>query len=102
MSHQPPRRRGCATTRLHSFFGLGPAELVIIAIAGLIFIGPDKLLQFSKEAGSVAGKTASGLGDEWSELKNIPEEFQKGLEEGEIEARSRKAKAMKDVGEGEE
>mmetsp|Transcript_7610 Transcript_7610/g.16574 ORF Transcript_7610/g.16574 Transcript_7610/m.16574 type:complete len:174 (-) Transcript_7610:618-1139(-) len=84
-------------TRLRSFFGLGPAELAIIIVAGLVVVGPSKLLDFSREAGSVAGKSASGLGDEWSELKAIPEEFQKGVEEGEIEARSRKAKAMEEV-----
>mmetsp|Transcript_10466 Transcript_10466/g.22165 ORF Transcript_10466/g.22165 Transcript_10466/m.22165 type:complete len:177 (+) Transcript_10466:88-618(+) len=89
-------------TRLQSFFGLGPAELLIIAVAGLVVIGPSKLLQFSKEAGSVAGQTATGFGDEWSELKAIPEEFQKGVEEGEIEARSRKAKVMDEVGGKEE
>ena len=82
------------STRLQSFFGLGPGELILIFLAGLIVIGPSKLLQFSKEAGEVAGKTAAGLGDEWSEIKSIPEEFQKGVEEGEIEARSRKAKVM--------
>lgn len=78
------------TSSLQSFFGLGPAELAIVALSGLVLIGPSKLAQFSKEAGSVAGK----MGDEWSELKSIPEEFQKGVEEGEIEARSRKAKDM--------
>ena len=83
-----------SSTRLQSFFGLGPGELILIFLAGLIVIGPSKLLQFSKEAGEVAGKTAAGLGDEWSEIKSIPEEFQKGMEEGEIEARSRKAKVM--------
>lgn len=71
-------------------------------MAGLVVIGPSKLLQFSKEAGSVAGQTATGFGDEWSELKAIPEEFQKGVEEGEIEARSRKAKVMDGVGGKEE
>ena len=79
-----------SSTHLQSFFGLGPGELILIFLAGLIVIGPSKLLQFSK----VAGKTAAGLGDEWSEIKSIPEEFQKGMEEGEIEARSRKAKVM--------
>ena len=83
-----------SSTRLQSFFGLGPGELILIFLAGLIVIGPSKLLQFSKEAGEVAGKSAAGLGDEWSEIKSIPEEFQKGVEEGEIEARSRKAKVM--------
>jgi len=86
-----------ATTSLPSFFGLGPAELAIVAVAGLVLVGPSKLAEFSKEAGSVAGKTAAGIGDEWSELKSIPEEFQKGVNEGEIEARSRKAKDMEAV-----
>jgi len=88
------------TTRLQSFFGLGPGELILIAIAGLLVVGPTKLLRLSKEAGEVAGKTASGLGDEWDEIKSIPEEFQKGVEEGEIEARSRKAKVMDKIGDG--
>lgn len=87
---------------MHSFFGLGPAEILIVAIAGLVVIGPSKLLEFSKEAGSVAGKTASEMGEDWSELKAIPEEFQKGVEEGEIEARSRKAKDMEEVGNNKE
>ena len=85
------------STRLRSFFGLGPAELVLIAVAGLIVVGPSKILEFSRDAGEVAGKSASGLGDEWSGLKAIPEEFQKGVEEGETEWKSRRAKVMDDV-----
>ena len=87
------------TTRLHSFFGLGPAEIAIVALASLVVIGPSKLLNFSKEAGNIAGKTAAaGFGEEWSEeLKSIPEEFRKGVELGEIEARSRKAKVMENA-----
>ena len=97
---QPPRSsRNFSPTRLHSFFGLGLPEIAIILLAGIIFIGPQNLTQLSKEAGSVAGKTAAELGEEWKELKAIPEEFQKGLEEGEINARSRKAKVMEDAGE---
>ena len=94
------RRTTINTTRLQSFFGLGPGELILIAIAGLLVAGPTKLLRLSKEAGEVAGKTASGLGNEWDEIKSIPEEFQKGVEEGEIEARSRKAKVMDKIGDG--
>jgi len=48
------------------------------------------------------GRTGSGFGDEWIELKTIPELFQKGVEEGEIEALSRKAKDMDDVSEEKE
>lgn len=94
----PPHfRHHPKSTRLHSFFGLGPAELLIIAVAGLFVIGPSKLSSLSKDAGSIAGGAASGFKEELKELKNIPEEFQKGLEEGEINARSRKAKDMEVV-----
>ncbi|KAL7495492.1 hypothetical protein ACHAWT_007693 [Skeletonema menzelii] len=81
------------STQLHSLFGLGPAELAIIGIAAIFLIGPSKLTEFTRSAGEVAGKEAAA----WKELKNIPEEFQKGLEEGEIEGRSRKAKVMEKV-----
>lgn len=83
------------STQLHSFFGLGPAELAIIGLAAIFLIGPSKLTDFTRSAGEVAGKEAAA----WKELKNIPEEFQKGLEEGEIEGRSRKAKVMEKVDE---
>lgn len=81
------------STQLLSLFGLGPAEIAIIAIAAIFLIGPSKLTEFTRSAGEVAGKEAAA----WKELKNIPEEFQKGLEEGEIESRSRKAKVMDKV-----
>lgn len=88
-----------SSSSLHSFFGLGPAELAIVAVASLLVIGPSNLLNFSKEAGNIAGKTAASMGEEWNgeKLKNIPEEFRKGVEMGEIEARSRKAKVMTNV-----
>ena len=91
-------RSNKSSTQLHSLFGLGPAELAIIGIAAIFLIGPTKLTEFTRSAGEVAGKEAAA----WKELKNIPEEFQKGLEEGEIEGRSRKAKVMEKVDEEEE
>ena len=90
-------RSNSSSTQLHSLFGLGPAELAIIGIAAIFLIGPSKLTEFTRSAGEVAGKEAAA----WKELKNIPEEFQKGLEEGEIEGRSRKAKVMEKVDEEE-
>ena len=38
----------------------------------------------------VSNKTGSEFGEEWNDLKTIPEEFQEGLEEVEIEARSKR------------
>ena len=58
-------------------------------------LGPSKLAQMTREAGNLAANSG-GLGEEW---KQIPEEFKKGVEEGEIEARGRRAKVMDDVGE---
>ena len=60
----------------------------------------------SRQAGQVAGKSKddlkdgvdglkeAGVPEEW---KAIPEEFKKGIEEGEIEARGRRAKVMKEI-----
>lgn len=101
-SHPVVVRRSAAaaavSTRLHSLFGLGPAEVAIVLVAGLAVMGPTRLLEYSKGAGEVAGKTVAGIGDEWGGgLRSIPEEFRKGVEEGEIEARGRKARRMDDV-----
>jgi sec-independent protein translocase protein TatA len=56
-------------------FGLGPAEIGIILVAAAFLLGPDKLAEFGKDAGKIAG-----------ELKEVPKEFQKGLAEGEAQA----------------
>ena len=67
-------------------FGLGGFEIAIILVAGAFVLGPEKLAEMSRGAGKMS-----------SELTDIPREFQKGLEEGEADARSRKAKPMKKV-----
>ena len=64
-------------------FGLGLPEIAIILVAAAFLLGPQKLAEVGKEAGKVA-----------AELKKVPEEFQKGVEEGEINARSKVAKPM--------
>jgi Sec-independent protein translocase protein TatA len=94
----PPAPPDASATRLHSFFGLGPAEATIILVAGLFVMGPSKLLQYSRDVGIIAGKSIDGVGDEWRDgLSSIPEEFGRGLEEGEIDARGRRARRMDDV-----
>ena len=65
----------------------------------MLVIGPTKLAEMSRQAGQVAGKSVEEVKDakvpeEW---KAIPQEFKKGVEEGEIEARGRKAKLMDGV-----
>lgn len=82
------QRKSVAQVQTMGLFGLGGFEIAIILVAGAFVLGPEKLGEMSRGA----GKMSSGLG---SEFKDIPKEFQKGLEEGETEARSRKAKPMK-------
>lgn len=67
-------------------FGLGAPEIAIILIAAAFLLGPQKLAELGKDAGKIAG-----------ELKEVPKEFQKGLEEGETNARAMKAKSMESV-----
>lgn len=69
-----------------SFFGLGLPEIAIILVAAAFLLGPRKIAELGRDAGKMT-----------KELKKVPEEFQKGLEEGEIEARSKRAKLMENI-----
>lgn len=77
------QRKSVANVQTMGLFGLGAPEIAIILIAGAFLLGPQKIAELSREAGKTAG-----------ELKEIPKEFQKGIEEGEVDARSKKAKQM--------
>lgn len=84
------QRRSVANIQTQGLFGLGAPEIAIILIAGAFLVGPQKI-------GSMVGKFKEDLDDVPDELKRIPEEFQKGLEEGEQRARARNAKTMEPV-----
>jgi len=58
-------------------FGLGAPELGVIGVALLFVLGPDKLKDMAKDLGKIA-----------ADLKEVPEEFNKGMVE---EAEKRKA-----------
>lgn len=71
-------------------FGLGGLEILVI-IAGIgVVLGPEKILDMVRSSGDTAE-------DYKRELSKVPDEFKKGMEEGEIEARSRKAKVIRKV-----
>eukprot|EP00539_Tryblionella_compressa_P008791 CAMPEP_0178796812 /NCGR_PEP_ID=MMETSP0745-20121128/10868_1 /TAXON_ID=913974 /ORGANISM="Nitzschia punctata, Strain CCMP561" /LENGTH=87 /DNA_ID=CAMNT_0020455315 /DNA_START=221 /DNA_END=484 /DNA_ORIENTATION=- len=75
-------------------FGLGAAEIAVILVVVAFVLGPD---QIGRMAGNMAGKVKGeyeGLPDD---LKRIPEEFQKGMEESTENARARNAKKMEAV-----
>ena len=61
-------------------FGLGGPEVAVIVVVAAFILGPEKLAGLSKDLGKVAG-----------ELKEVPKEFQKGIEEGEASNMSRKS-----------
>ena len=73
---------------MQGLFGLGFAEIAIILVAVGFVLGPQTIGKLARSSAD----QASALKDE---LGRVPEEFQKGLEEGESNVRSRKAKKIK-------
>ncbi len=82
------QRKSIAHVQAMGLFGLGGAEIAVIVVLGVFLLGPQKISELGRQAGRAS-----------SDFKDIPKEFQKGLEEGEIEARSNKAKEMDNVDE---
>ena len=80
-------RKSVATIQTCGLFGLGPAEIAIIVVAGVFVLGPQKVGELVKSSGKMASESKDAL-------KDIPTEFKKGMEEGEVNARSRKAKPV--------
>jgi len=60
-------------------FGLGTPEIAIIAAVALVVLGPDQVKKMAKEVGKVS-----------AELKQVPEEFNKGMEVGQKELAEKK------------
>ena len=71
---------------LYGLFGLGTPEIVVICVVAGVVLGPDKLVDLARGFGKAAG-----------ELKAVPQEFEKGLNEGKTDNKKAKKemKAMK-------
>ena len=82
------QRRSVASVATMGLFGLGGPEIIVILIAVGFLLGPEKLVSIGVDAGKEAGEFAK-------ELKEVPTEFQKGMEEGEARAKMRKRKKEK-------
>lgn len=82
------QRQSVGNVQVQGLFGLGAPEIAVILAVGAFIVGPEQL-------GNFAGQFKESLNEVPDELKKIPNEFQKGLEEGEINARARNAKDMK-------
>jgi Sec-independent protein translocase protein TatA len=78
------------TIQTMGLFGLGFVEILVIVVGVGVVLGPEKIVDMLKSSGS----TAKEFKDE---LSRVPDEFQKGMAEGEMEARSRKARVIKRV-----
>jgi sec-independent protein translocase protein TatA len=76
-------RKSVAAIQTMGLFGLGLPEIALILVAGAFVIGPDKLRELGRDAGKMT-----------KEMKEVPKSFKTGLDEGEVEARSKKAKPM--------
>eukprot|EP00525_Craspedostauros_australis_P012614 CAMPEP_0198116176 /NCGR_PEP_ID=MMETSP1442-20131203/10285_1 /TAXON_ID= /ORGANISM="Craspedostauros australis, Strain CCMP3328" /LENGTH=145 /DNA_ID=CAMNT_0043773925 /DNA_START=1 /DNA_END=438 /DNA_ORIENTATION=+ len=80
------QRQSVASVQTMGLFGLGAPEIGVILVAAAFLLGPEKLAEFGKDAGRIAG-----------ELKEVPKEFQEGMKEGEASAAKLKASDDPDV-----
>mmetsp|Transcript_11139 Transcript_11139/g.19484 ORF Transcript_11139/g.19484 Transcript_11139/m.19484 type:complete len:170 (+) Transcript_11139:83-592(+) len=62
-----------------SIFGLGAAELAVIGAVALLILGPDQMKTMAKDIGKMS-----------AELKQVPEEFNKGIATGTEELEKQK------------
>ena len=68
---------------LNDLLGLGPAEIAITLVVGLVLFGPETLKSLSKDVGRAA-----------AELKEIPKTFKEGMDEGAESSQVAKMKAI--------
>lgn len=77
---QPQQQRLAAPTM--GMFGLGAPELAIIAGVALFVLGPEQVKKLAKDVGKIS-----------AELKQVPEEFNKGMVDGAKELEAKKMKS---------
>jgi Sec-independent protein translocase protein TatA len=68
---------------MKDLLGLGPAEIAITLVVGLVLFGPETLKSLSKDVGRAA-----------AELKEIPKTFKEGMDEGAESSQVAKMKAI--------
>ena len=88
-------RQSVASVRMQGLFGLGFAEIAVILVVVAAVLGPETLGRLVR----TSADRATAIKDE---LEKVPEEFQKGMEEGESNVRARKARVIKVIKDDEE
>ena len=66
-------------------FGIGPLELVIIALAAVIFVGPDKLPDLMKTAGKFFVQARRFSNDVRNQFQHVVDEAEATLRQEELE-----------------
>ncbi|CAM9809568.1 unnamed protein product [Chrysoparadoxa australica] len=73
-------RPGRSSSVTMGLFGLGAPEVAVIVVVAALILGPEKMAGVAKDVGKMAG-----------ELKEVPKEFQAGIEEGEQQLNIKKS-----------
>jgi Sec-independent protein translocase protein TatA len=84
------QRKSVAHVQTMGLFGLGAGELVLILVVVAFVLGPQNI-------GRIAGSTFDRADAIKDELMKVPDEFKKGVEEGESTARARNARPIRRV-----
>ena len=84
------QRKSVASVQMQGLFGLGLGEIAVILVVVGFVLGPQTIGRLVR----LGGDRASAMKDE---LSRVPDEFQKGLEEGESNVRARKARVIQVV-----
>mmetsp|Transcript_19419 Transcript_19419/g.40168 ORF Transcript_19419/g.40168 Transcript_19419/m.40168 type:complete len:167 (-) Transcript_19419:232-732(-) len=84
------QRRSVAPVQTCGLFGLGIGEIAVVLVVVGFVLGPQNI-------GKIVKASSSRAQDMSEEFKKLPDEFQKGMEEGESSARARNAKRIKVV-----
>mmetsp|Transcript_23783 Transcript_23783/g.66032 ORF Transcript_23783/g.66032 Transcript_23783/m.66032 type:complete len:164 (+) Transcript_23783:42-533(+) len=82
------QRKSVAAIQTCGLFGLGFGEIAVVLVVIGFVMGPQNI-------GRILSASSTRVTDLSEGFKQIPEEFQKGMEEGESEVRARTAKKIK-------
>jgi sec-independent protein translocase protein TatB len=75
-------------------FGIGPFELLIIIVAAIVFVGPQRLPYFMKQAGRVFVQAKRYSSDVRESFNEVVRQAEEELRREELEALKKEVKSM--------